>query len=208
MDMVEAHGLWWPKGSESYVRRYVRHAHDLAVAVQHCKGKRVAVQAGGHCGAWPLWLSRRFDRVYTWEPDGMNFACLMRNVAKESPERIYAARGMLGSFGSTLSLNRNQVNIGGHKGTPDRGPVPVYQIDALDLQDCDLVQLDVEGMELPALSGAVVTLTKHRPVLMIEDRDHGARHGWGTRERLMEFLAGIGYREVARISHDMVLTCA
>lgn len=202
--MAQAHGLWWPAGSEHYVKRYVGHAEDLAAALKFCRATRVAVQAGGHCGAWPLWLSRRFDRVYTWEPDAANFACLGRNVWAEAGERIFAARGMLGKAGGMLSLSHNRVNIGGHKGTQLPGPVPVYRLDDLNLPACDLIQLDVEGMELPALQGARHTLERLHPVLMLEDRDHGARHGWGSREDIVDYLRLFHYQEAARIGHDVV----
>lgn len=209
IEFVEMHGLWWPKGSEGYCERYVRRAPDMEIALEHCRLRSVAVQAGGHCGAWPIWLAARFGRVYSYEPDAANFACLSRNIcAKGLSETVYAARGMLADRGRMLSLNRSKKNIGGHKGLPEPGPIPAYRIDDLALPSCDLIVLDVEGMELPALQGAVETLERCRPVLMLEDNGLGSRHGWGGHDDLFAFLGAQRYREAARVAHDVVMVCA
>ena len=43
-----------------------------------------------------------------------------------------------------------------------------YCIDDLNLTECDLIMLDVEGYELHALNGAIETIKKYGPVICIE----------------------------------------
>lgn len=203
LNLVEVDGFWWPERAASYCRRYINKTKDMNTALGHCRKRDVVIQAGGHCGIWPLWLSQRFSRVYTFEPDFENFACLGLNA---SCSNIHATRGLLGNSLGPLELKVNQKNIGGHRGTPEPGDTLVYRVDNLHLDQCDAIILDVEGMELPVLEGAISTLSMFRPVLMIEDKDHGRRFGWSTRDELMFFLTRLGYREVARVSHDVVLT--
>lgn len=205
IEMVKAYGFYWPAGSEAYCERYVRRSGDMEAALRKCKGRQVAVQAGGHCGVWPIWLAQKFSTVYTFEPDAKNFACLCRNVAIDIvAERIFAARGMLADGRFPISISTNKVNIGGHKGKQEPGNIPTYRIDDLRLHACNLIVLDVEGMEVPALNGAVDTIGRCQPVLMLEDADCGERHGWGGRDVLHKLIGDMGYEIAGRAAKDII----
>lgn len=195
----------WPDGADANVIRYVNHAEDLRVALKHTQGRQAVVQAGGHCGIWPLWLSKKFQRVFTFEPDPANWECLQYNTRKA--DKVFAVNACLGKEPTKIHLARNGKNTGGHKGTQKPGTTPVVTIDGLQLAACDLIVLDVEGMELPALQGAENTLDAFKPTLMLEDRNHGDRHGWGGRDELFSWLKAKGYCEKARVSYDVIFTC-
>ena len=54
---------------------------DLLKVVQpYLKGKKVVVQAGGNCGMQVVKFAEFFDTVYTFEPDPVNFHCLVNNL--------------------------------------------------------------------------------------------------------------------------------
>jgi FkbM family methyltransferase len=46
--------------------------------------------------------------------------------------------------------------------------VDITSIDAMDLPGLDFFKLDVEGYEVPALTGALATMKKHRPWIWVE----------------------------------------
>jgi FkbM family methyltransferase len=46
--------------------------------------------------------------------------------------------------------------------------VDITSIDAMDLPRLDFLKLDVEGYEVPALTGAINTIQKHRPWIWVE----------------------------------------
>ena len=46
--------------------------------------------------------------------------------------------------------------------------VDVTSIDAMDLPRLDFFKLDVEGYEVPALTGALATIKRHRPWIWVE----------------------------------------
>jgi FkbM family methyltransferase len=46
--------------------------------------------------------------------------------------------------------------------------VPMISIDSLKLKRCDVIKIDVEGMEIDVLGGAENTISQHRPMLFVE----------------------------------------
>ena len=64
-------------------------------------------------------------------------------------------------------------------------PVRLMTIDALDLDRCDLIKIDVEGMEEAVLAGAKDTVRRCRPLIYLEGRER--------EESLADFLDASGY---------------
>ena len=60
-------------------------------------------------------------------------------------------------------------------------------IDNFQLDRLDLVKLDIEGMEEDAINGAMNSINRHKPILMIE-------HIKSNKEKLSKKLIPIGYR--------------
>ena len=85
------------------------------------------------------------------------------------------------------------------------GPIPVMRIDDLGLTACDLICLDVEGYELMALAGAIDTIRRYRPVVMVEDK--GCSRRYGVEEGAVEswLVGAFEYRLAERVNRDVVL---
>jgi FkbM family methyltransferase len=126
----------------------------------------VVVQAGGNCGMYPRFYKNYFKEVYTFEPDELNYYCLDANCKGPS---FHKFKGGLGNTDESLSLKRGRMtNVGTHKLTSAPGNVKMYRIDELNLTECDLIHLDIEGYEEKALRGAVKTIEKFKPVVITE----------------------------------------
>lgn len=127
---------------------------------------RAVVQAGGCAGLWPLALAHYFDRVYTFEPEPVNFRVLQQNVV-ETPN--ITARGYaLGDRSAWVGMTRPKPQAGLWRVSGD-GEIPMMPLDAV-LGDApvDAIVLDVEGSELQALRGAERLIERHRPLLWFE----------------------------------------
>jgi FkbM family methyltransferase len=76
--------------------------------------------------------------------------------------------------------------------------VPVRTLDGLieewQLHRLDMVKLDIEGAEYPALRGGQQTLKKFRPVLLVEIGRDTCRAGGYEPEELHAFISESGYR--------------
>ncbi|HWB33946.1 MAG TPA: FkbM family methyltransferase [Candidatus Paceibacterota bacterium] len=164
-DLTLIDSLWWPASDE--------HAHDIlprevgpamTAVLPYVHDFGVCVQAGGNVGVWPLALAGRFARVYTFEPEALNYKCLTRNTAGKN---IIAARAALGATAGSTGLNFNPHNTGAHR-LEGGGDIPVTTIDSLELPTCGLIWLDVEGYELFALEGARETIAHCRPAIVLE----------------------------------------
>lgn len=176
---------------------------DLNEAFRYCRKFDVAVQAGGNFGYWPMKLSEKFSTVYTFEPDPVNFSCMCRNIG--DIQNIIKIQAGLGAMNKCVELKRQARNAGAHyvRGT---GVLPIFKIDDLMLRSCDLIVLDIEGMELDALMGGKHTIDAYRPAIHIEDKGLSERYGVRQGEA-EEWLKQFGYTVKARPHRDVILSC-
>lgn len=156
--------------------------------------RRVVVQAGGCAGLWPLALSHYFDRVYTFEPEPVNFDCLRQNV--KTTENISVFDYALGDKRGYVGLTRPKAKAGLWRVGGD-GEIQMVTLD--DFIDGDVVVdalvLDVEGHEVQVWKGAERLIAKHHPLLWFE--------GIHNTEAINEFLKSHGYGQpIVGMNHD------
>jgi FkbM family methyltransferase len=175
-DNIDGMSHWiWPKTDngawDGPSMEWVRSHRDGYL--KYCKKFDVVVQAGGNCGLYPALLSNHFSRVYTFEPDPLNFHCLVNNC--QSPN-IFKFNAALGETNKQLFLfNGNEGNVGCHtvgddgsKYTTKLAHIPTFTVDQLALDTCDLIQLDCEGYEPNVILGALDTIERFKPVISLE----------------------------------------
>lgn len=183
--------------------KYISRSEDLNVALQFCQRREYAVQAGGHIGVWPKKLAGLFQHVYTFEPDAENFACLTKNL--EGMDNVIATQAALASIDTSVRMKRSPKSTGQHKIEKGKGNIPAFALDTWDLEGLDLLCLDVEGFEIPAITGAVKTIEHFRPVIMAEENKRCTDHGFKI-GHLGRLLKGMGYRQAAAVNEDLIFT--
>lgn len=159
----------------------------------HVKSFDICVQAGGCCGMYPRLLAEKFGVVYTFEPDPLNFYCLVNNCLRGN---VVAMNAALADQHKMVGIYRNG-SVGEERIT-DKGWVPCLTIDDLMLEKCDLIALDCEGQEGPALLGAAATISTFRPVVICEDHKNT-----GELLDILKFING-GYECVDRSEQDNI----
>lgn len=205
--LAQIDGLWWPADDQAARPVITRDcAPAIAQLVAHIPGRDLIVQAGANVGLYPLALADRFQRVLTAEPDGVNWACLVRNLeARDSLGRIEAHGVAFGaSAGVCAPLEVHPHNCGAHRVNFGKGEVPVRTIDSFDLPACDAIWLDIEGAELFALSGAVDTIRRFSPVIACEDKGLDRQFFGVEPGSLQRFLHELGYNQVDQIGRDKI----
>lgn len=167
-----------------------------------CPNKNLVIQAGGNAGLYPKQYSKLFKQVITCEPDERNFFCLSQNVLEDN---VIKHRCALGDTISNVGLKANAAwdytNMGALK-IVDNGDIPQITIDSLDLNP-DLIHLDIEGFEGPALIGAKETIKKFKPIIVLETNDSGDEYGW-PQDKIDRLLFSWGYQIRVKWDHDTV----
>lgn len=187
--------------------KYAR--RDLATldkAIARCRRRSVAVQAGGNLGVFPAHLSPVFQSVYSFEPSPALFRKMLVNAPQ--PNIVYFQAALGASRGGVrMSRSRRDGKPNVHDGVTHvagPGPVPTILIDDLELGTCDLMVLDLEGMELPALQGARATIERSRPVVMVEVTEKNCSQYGLHEDDTRTFMRLMGYHLAERIHSDEV----
>ena len=138
----------------------------------------VVLDCGAHVGVFThkaLRLGAR--KVVAIEPDPVHIECLRRNFADEIaagrvivvPKGVWSSESTMKLFLGTANSGMNSLVFRHRGGTVE---VPVTMIDTLvrDLQlaRVDYIKMDIEGAEREALKGALETLRRFRPRLMLD----------------------------------------
>lgn len=130
-------------------------------------------------------------RVISFEPNPEAFECLKRNC----PDCEYNCSA-LGASAGAVSLVLQENAGGTYCGDTALGGLirPRIALDDLKLQRLDFLKLDVEGMEVQALAGAIRTIILCRPIIYLE-LNHAclARYN-ASYANILLMLGGLGYR--------------
>jgi FkbM family methyltransferase len=195
----------WPIIDEASYGAQTEQNRLIEILLPYLNSKKIMIQAGGNCGLTPNQFSEYFDIIYTFEPDPINFYCLVQNISKSNVIKMQACLGSTNKMVNTQQLLRNNIphDIGGVY-INDEGFTPVFRIDDFDLPYCDLIQLDIEGYEYEALLGAINTIKKYKPVLCIEIYDEWLSRYNRTENEIVDFLSKYGYKHVSSYHADRI----
>ena len=182
--------------------RYAQGELDhLRTLIGHCRADPVLLDVGANIGVHSLLfaeLAGARGRVYAFEAQRIVYQMLMGNLALNSIENVYARQVAVGAEAGELRLPpvdyASPWNFGGmglidESADPQFAPgsaersaadkheiIPMISVDSLNLERADFIKVDVEGMELDVMRGALNTIERHRPLMQVEwwGRDHGA----------------------------------
>ena len=189
--MTVQSGFVWPPDFKNWAGK--SGVADAAVAriASLCLQKRVAVQAGGCSGLWPITLAQHFGHVYTFEPALTNFECLRQNIA--GVPNISAFNHALSDTRRLVGLTRSKPRAGMWQ-VDGPGDIQAVTLDEF-LGDIvmDALVLDIEGSEWAAWRGAERLIKTCRPVLWYEfNRNEAALEKWLAEHGYSRPQAGIG----------------
>jgi FkbM family methyltransferase len=157
----------------------------------------IAIDVGANEGLYTYGLSRLYSAVHAFEINP-ELAAWLRSRAPGNvtvhPMGLSSAAGTGELF---IPVVRDKALTGWASLSPDncpgaerwiRQPVQFQSLDALDLTDVAFIKADVEGHEPQFLSGALETIRRNRPVVLLEVKDM-------NRAKVQAFFAGLNYRE-------------
>lgn len=176
----------------SYAKDHGELLQNILLTRRECFGDGVmAVDCGAHIGMYTVHWARMmadWGHVIGIEAQERLFYALAGNLTLNNCFNAKAVWGVVGGYNGTvrvpipnymvessfasLEVQRRQQSqwIGQTISYSYEATQPVQQltIDALKLERADLIKLDVEGMEVHALSGAAETIGRCAPVFFID----------------------------------------
>ena len=148
-------------------------------------------------GFWSNWLAHHFAEVEAFEPQPILQECLRANVAAANL-RLHPAA--LGNRDGAVAGAFDPRNTGmSHVVDDPRGEIRLARLDDYAFAGVDFIKLDAEGYELFVLEGALDTLRRNRPLLLVEQTEWNARYGLAP-GAAVAFLESLGARVIARMS--------
>lgn len=171
-------------GSENMELMWILH--------QFLKDKKypVVIDVGANIGAFSVQVADAIfplnGTVYAFEPQRQIYQMLCGNLALNSVDNVYAEKTAVGSsnkpitvpkvdyykpasFGS-VGLTGEFDDVGQDLDFGNGELVDQIIIDEYfkDIDHISIIKIDVEGMELDVVNGAINTINKHRPLMYIE----------------------------------------
>lgn len=186
-----------PDGRASYQR------HKFLTALALVADSGVFVDVGAHVGLWSMQAEADgFRRIVAFEPCPLHADLYPFNL-RGTDWTLH--RCALGEGEGTVSLTAERTSTGDtHVAGP--GDIPMRTLDSFGLDRVDLLKVDTEGYELPILRGAVETLTRCRPVVVVEQKGREVRYHGGQAGEAVAFLREMGMVELApSISGDFFM---
>lgn len=155
-------------------------------------GLRV-VDIGAFEGLMTLGFARKgASRIWAFEPARRNRKVLTRNIAANRLQNVTVFDVALADAPGESTLSYDSVRPSKASLGPGTERVRVATLDEFSL-DPDLIKIDVEGFELPVLQGAVETLRRHRPKIVLELHGHTVELKKSKTHGILDFLQAQGY---------------
>lgn len=183
--------------------------------VNNC-GKGDIIHAGTFFGDFlPALSSAISSNSYVWafEPSKENYRCAKITTMINELDNVKLFNSGLGETSKTSKMvikTNNGVNLGGASRILDENEnigtmidVDVVKIDDMvGERDISIIQLDVEGYEQQALAGAIETIKRCKPLLILEDNKNIIKSQW-----FKDNIISLNYHIVKKLHENTLLKC-
>jgi len=207
-DGMKRVGNFWLPSVDGHFSRFINQPEGpyqgavVAAARKRVRRWTTAVDVGAHVGLWASQIVGDFETVHLFEPTWISRACLARNL-QVSNVVIYGfalgARAGYCSLAGPVGKNTGDVRY-----RASEEGIPVKTLDGLGLKEVGLIKIDVQGDECGVLSGAVETIRRDRPVVVVEEHAGCLKAAGHAPDAVSAFIAKIGMTVFERIGKDLV----
>jgi FkbM family methyltransferase len=178
-------GIWLPDGEKHFPKwmtengevvdgRGTYQIRKWRACLPWIKQWRRAVDVGAHVGFWTIQMAPRFVKVEAFEPVQAMRECFSQNVGARINVNLYAEA--LGDFSGSVLMAYDPADSGGthvaRRSDGRAGSVPIAPLDSFGWADVDFLKIDCEGYEVNVLKGAVETLRRCKPCVIVEQKPH------------------------------------
>lgn len=160
--------------------------NNIFVIIDRLPNDAVIIDGGANIGFFTIPVANRTRgrgcRIISFEPQRQLFQALSGSLVLNGLDHVYLHNCGLSDQPGIAQLpvvdysvpqDFGMIQLSDQCDAEESGwmndrVVDVTSIDAMDLPRLDFLKLDVEGYEIPALTGGLATIAQHRPWMWIE----------------------------------------
>jgi FkbM family methyltransferase len=188
---------WQPPARYFYVRARGLLERELPLAVAAVIPGDCVVDVGANVGIYTYAFARAQARVEVFEPQA-ECAKVLRAFAAATPTvRVHEVALGATSGEATLHVpvsgdraNSARASLRDGGSAARRQTVTVVPLDSFDFSGVTMIKIDVEGAEDDVIAGAIQTIRRHQPLLLVEIEQ---RHHQTPVSEVFEQLAALDY---------------
>lgn len=178
---------------------------QLDCALKYCN-KKHAVDIGANYGLMSYNMSKHFNKVSSFEIVPEINECLKLNVEKFALKNVTIYDCGLGNKEELVSINFDINSTFSTHVDPSskKGNIQVKTLDSFNFVDVDFIKIDAEGYETFIVQGGINTITKYKPVILYERKNHSSRYDQDI-NAVLNLLSDYGYKELEYIGSKNAL---
>lgn len=204
---TETHLIEWMQANQVIVGgrpAYQYAKYERALGLLPADRRRIAVDVGANIGLWSRVMLLDFLKVIAFEPVAAYRRCLELNAGEAEVHEVAlgAGRGFVNLFNVTPgSCGDTRVEM-----NAEVRPTPMAPLDMYELPALDLLKIDCEGYEQFVCEGALETLRRCKPAVIVEQKPGHASKSYNLDDQgARKLLESIGMKVRAEMSGDFIM---
>jgi len=169
-----------------------------------CAGRDI-VDIGGNNGNFAVDFAHLVGdngKVFSFEPQRLIYYQLCGNIFMNGLDNVYCYNVALGHEEGFTKIDKpnyhskDNVNFGAAAITQsetDFDLVVMKKLDNYEFNDIVFIKIDVQGFESYVIDGAIETIKKHRPYILVEFEDHLLKEYGSSNADLKDKIESLGY---------------
>ena len=204
MQLVD--GYYIPDGDlakHHNARSVIEHDQNLHKKVlEFSTARNHMVDVGGNVGRWSIEFAKHFKIVSAFEPAPYHIDCFTQNCHQYTNINLFPYGLSNENKKGTLEVIVPEHFGSTRVNTDADGHIVLKTLDEHKFNNVDVLKIDVEGEELNVMKGAVATIKKCAPVIVIERCVFN--QGRQGKQATHDFLEALGYVRKYKITRDCI----
>lgn len=189
-------------------RTYQYHKQMACMRVIPEGVRHMCIDVGGHVGFWSYWLARDFSHVKAFEPHPLHQRLYKKNMQGRDNWELFGS-GLGNEFIPSVQISEQADNTGNTHIVPEgegKHHTEIHTLDSYNFSVVDFIKIDVEGYELQVVEGAAETITRCKPVMIVEQKGNDQKFfDAPERDKAVAFLHGLGMKTHRVMAGDHIL---
>jgi FkbM family methyltransferase len=168
--------------------------NSLPIMLSHVKENDTVIDIGAFIGDHTIAYAKKVGlegKVIAFEPNQSSFECLEYNM--KGFDNVELRKEGVSDSLHNISLTDVPTNAGMAYAEKSKKGIKCVSIDSLNLEKLDFIKIDAEGYEHNILNGAIETIKRLKPIMVIEINNAALLRNGTSNNDIYIFLNDLGY---------------